>query len=88
MTIKSFDPQIWMFEREREALNLIDKQIEPYHIQSQDSQIEITGTMLFNAISARLSFRLYNNDKIPFEKYEFIITSFQPIANHLMRTQP
>ncbi len=67
MTIKSFNPQVWMFERERELLNLIDKQIEPYYIQNQDDEIEITGTMLFNAVSARLSFRLYSNNKLPYE---------------------
>ncbi len=84
MAIKPFSPQVWMFERERETLNLIDKQIEPYHIQSQDDEIEITGTMLFNAVSARLSFRLYSNSKLPYETYAFIIPPFQSISNHLI----
>lgn len=84
MIIKPFNPCSWMFEREREILNLIDKKIEPYHIQSQDSQIEITGTMLFNATSARLSFRLYNNNKLPYEKFSFTIPSYQSIPAHLI----
>lgn len=84
MTINSFNPQPWMFEREREIINLIDKQINPYHIQSQDDQIKITGTMLFNAVSARLSFRLYNNSKLPYEKYTFTMPTFQAIPAHLI----
>ena len=49
----------WMYVRDQEIFDLIEAILEPYHIQDQDTLIELGGAMNFNTFSARLHNRFY-----------------------------